>query len=72
MDIQTLIQTNSPELNKVDKGELAMRILEILTPGGSEFYNDPVRCYQHIKDRFDSNHKLIIKLTKENKTARMA
>jgi hypothetical protein len=64
MDIQTMIQTNSPELRKVDEGELAMRVLEMLTPGGSEFYNDPVRCYEHIKDRFERNHRMIVESKK--------
>lgn len=65
MDLQTMILTNSPLLRNINKGELAIKLLEMLTPQGSEFYNDPLRCYHHVKDRFDSNHKMILKLKKE-------
>ena len=70
MDIETMVLTNSPDLKKIDKGELAIRLLEMLTPQGSEFYNDPLRCYHHIKERFESNHKMIVKLKKESNASR--
>jgi len=68
MDLDTMINTNSPELKNIDKGELAIFLLQKLTPGGSEFFNDPLRCYEHIKDRFISQHKVILNLHKELKS----
>ena len=39
----------------------AMKKLESLTPGGSEFYNDPSRCHEHIKSIIEYQHKMILK-----------
>ena len=66
MDLETAIRTNNRnELQKFTKEEIAMRCLEMLTPSGSEFVGDPIRCFEHIQDHFNSMHKLIIRLTKE-------
>ncbi len=34
-----------------------MKILESLTPGGSEFVDDPERCARYIRDLIDSGHQ---------------
>jgi hypothetical protein len=66
MDIETAIRTNNrEELSKFSKGEIAIRCLEMLTPQGSEFYNDPIRCFEHIQQRFDDSHKRIVGLIKK-------
>lgn len=36
---------------KGKEGELALYLMAKLTPGGSEFHNDPIRCYQHVAGR---------------------
>lgn len=43
----------------------AMKHLELLTPGGSEFHNDPKRCYLFVKDLIDGQHKKILSLLKK-------
>ncbi|KKM83233.1 hypothetical protein LCGC14_1311400 [marine sediment metagenome] len=35
----------------------AMEILESLTPGGSEFYNDPERCGRYIRNLINFGHQ---------------
>ena len=42
-----------------------MRVLEALTVGGSEFHDDPKRCYQEIRRVLDYRHKLILRYKKE-------
>jgi hypothetical protein len=37
----------------------AMSWLEALTPGGSEFHNDPQHCYTHVRRRLDSKDATI-------------
>lgn len=39
----------------------AMKALEELTPGGSEFYEDPIRCAAMIKESRVSTHRFLIK-----------
>jgi hypothetical protein len=38
--------------------------LESLTPGGSEFYDDPDRCVSFVKDHDQSQHRHLIELVK--------
>lgn len=61
-DLQT--QTN-PVGVKTNKR--AMRILEDLTPNGSEYVGDPERCAEYIRDLIDSKHRMIVKLMKEKR-----
>jgi len=58
-DPRTTKLTNSPSE--------AMRWLEALTAGGSEFYDDPENCYFSVRERLDRNHKSIKKLVLENR-----
>lgn len=44
---------------------MAMKTLESLTPQGSEYYNDPERCAQFIRDARQSQHNQILKTHKE-------
>ncbi len=39
--------------------------LEGLTPGGSEFSDSPETCAKWVKDKFDRQHKQIMKLIQE-------
>ena len=41
------------------------RELESLTPNGSEFHNNPTRCFEYIKERIIRIDKLLIKTLKE-------
>lgn len=61
-DPRTSKLTNSPSE--------AMRWLEALTAGGSEFHDDPENCYFSVRKRLDSNHKSISKLVLENRKLR--
>lgn len=47
----------------------AMRALEALTPSGSEFVGDVERCVAHVRGTRDSQHQVIITLTKRAKAA---
>lgn len=38
----------------------AMRALEELTPGGSEFYEDPAFCKRYLRDQQTTRHQLLI------------
>jgi hypothetical protein len=48
----------------MDNINKAMKLLESLTPGGSEFHNNPQRCHDYVKERMkfqkDKIKKLII------------
>ena len=48
----------------------AMRALESLTPSGSEFVNDVKMCVALIREREASQHRMIVKLVKENRELR--
>ncbi len=42
-----------------------MRVLEGLTPGGSEYHNDPERCAAYVRDRLNQQHRLIVRFKKQ-------
>ena len=44
--------------------QAAYDLLLSLTPGGSEFVNDPERCCEFVKDRMDFLHRKNIELIK--------
>jgi len=46
----------------------AQKLLESLTPGGSEFYNDPEYCVKYIKEFETSQHKKITTLMADKKS----
>ena len=39
----------------------AMRLLENLTPGGSEYFEDPERCAQWVETRLSEAHRITVK-----------
>ena len=45
----------------------SQKLLESLTPGGSEFENDPEYCVKYIKDFQTSQHKQIVELVLEKR-----
>jgi len=45
----------------------AMRALESLTPGGSEFVNEVERCVEFLRENRTSQMKMIVALTKRVK-----
>ena len=45
------------------------KALEGLTPGGSEFVNDPENCAQFARNCRTHQHETIVRLTRENKAA---
>jgi hypothetical protein len=49
-----------------DKWRIAM---ENLTPGGSEFHKDLDRCVAHIRERFDTEHRWMLKAVADKKAA---
>ena len=51
----------------MSKEETAMRLLEKLTPQGSEFYNDPEFCYEYLQRVKIQRHKIIKKLVLKNR-----
>ena len=40
----------------------AMKLLEGLTPGGSEFFENPENCEAYIRRRLESQHRMILRL----------
>jgi len=42
-----------------------MKILESLTPCGSEYVDDPERCAAYIRERQEQQRRTILRLTKE-------
>lgn len=40
--------------------DTAYKLLESLTPGGSEFHNDPEACAKYVRDRIDSKHRALV------------
>jgi Protein of unknwon function (DUF3310) len=51
----------------VGEFERVNRELSYLTPGGSEYYNDPDRCIECIKDRIAVAERMAKKLARERK-----
>lgn len=47
--------------------QAAYDLLLSLTPGGSEFVNDPERCCEFVKERISFLHRKVIELTKNKK-----
>jgi hypothetical protein len=47
-------------VNEYDKLKLAAKLLEELTPQGSEFYNDPQYCFDWVKEQLRSVTKQIL------------
>ncbi|MCI0421505.1 MAG: hypothetical protein L0312_20150 [Acidobacteria bacterium] len=52
--------------------EHAMRGLESVTPGGSEYVGDINSCLAHIRQRLDEKHALVVKFKLERDEARAA
>ncbi len=48
----------------------AMRLLEILTPGGSEFHENPQRCAAWVQERLDSAQRLTVRAYTERNEMR--
>lgn len=63
-DIFTII-ASAPELLK--ENEQLKRLLHDLTPGGSEFYNDPEYCAKWIRESRQENHYQLGGIIKETK-----
>jgi hypothetical protein len=49
------------------ENEKVKRLLHDLTPGGSEFYNDPEYCAKTIREMRESNHYTLSNIVKETK-----
>lgn len=45
--------------------EHCYRLLESLTPSGSEFYHNPERCAEYVRNTLREQHELILKQQKE-------
>jgi DNA repair exonuclease SbcCD ATPase subunit len=60
--IETLLSHISTLEERVEKLDL---VLQSLTPGGSEFVNDPKRCIEYVKDIREDQFRLIKKFATE-------
>lgn len=49
----------------MEQEQLSTRLLESLTPGGSEFVNNPQGCYGYVKQLIESQHKRILLVTEQ-------
>jgi hypothetical protein len=52
-----------------DKTAKIMLMLESLTPGGSEYYNDPERCVAYVRDAIHRALKQAVETKKQEKAA---
>lgn len=50
----------------------AQRYLEDLTPGGSEYVDNPKRCYEWVQERLDNNQRLLVRAHLESNRLRDA
>jgi len=64
-DSSTSAKSISPKPGSVCEWEKA---LVSLTAGGSEFVGDPKRCVEYVKEIQASQHRLIVKLTRQIKS----
>lgn len=53
-----------------DLGALALRLLADLTPGGSEYHNNPQRCAEWVQARLENAQRLTVKAYKDRNAAR--
>jgi hypothetical protein len=44
----------------MDEPRSAQRYLEDLTPGGSEYFDNPKRCYETVVTRLESAHRIAL------------
>jgi hypothetical protein len=54
-------------VKEYERLKLAERLLEKLTPEGSEFYQSPQNCFDYVEECFKNNHEARIKLIRLNK-----
>lgn len=52
----------------MNTNEKAMRLLEQLTPLGSEFHDDPQRCFDWVRESIDSRWEYIKNKIRENRS----
>ena len=57
---QQLQRSEGEAKNAVERSRAAERLLEGLTPGGSEFYGNPTMCAQWVADRLSTLAKLVL------------
>lgn len=60
------LNINKMERKKQYSNEELIRMIESLTPGGSEFVNDPFYCIEYIKNRTREIPKIILPFKREN------
>lgn len=48
---------------------IAMKALEELTPGGSEYYEDVVRCYAMVKESRETMHRVAVRIAQQRDEA---
>jgi hypothetical protein len=54
--------------NEPQPNQDAMKVLESLTPGGSEYYNNPEACAAFIKDHIEGLKRHIVKINRGNES----
>ena len=57
---QQLQRSEGEAKNAVERSRAAERLLEGLTPGGSEFHGSPMQCAEWVADRLASLSKLVL------------
>lgn len=65
-----LSESAAPVLQQ--KYDAVVKLLESLTPGGSEFYNDPEYCVKYVKDLIASFPKMLLEERKKYDAVREA
>jgi hypothetical protein len=58
-DARAIIERQAAEIRKLDLA------LQSLTPGGSEYVNNPERCVAYVREARESQHKAIVKFKSE-------
>ena len=71
MDVYTLREwlASNPIVNLLDELERLDKLFQSLTPGGSEFVNDPERCVNWANDRIHEEFEITRKIVLERNAA---
>ena len=69
-DAELICKAVNERQSLLDENEKVKRLLHDLTPGGSEFYNDPEYCTKWVRENREENHYSLAKIIKELKDER--
>ena len=69
-ELNLMAQAVNERQKLIEENESIKNFLESLTPGGSEFHNDPVRCFSVIKESIQQPVRQLTKMVADLKAER--